>query len=65
MITCLSEVFIEFKANIVRLVAESSNDGGYAMRLSVYIPENTAAACLATVKNTAEGLQLTYRVEAD
>ena len=64
MIACLSEVFIEFKANIVRLVSETASEGGYAIRISVYIPESAAAACLATVQNTAEGLQLSYHVDA-
>jgi len=36
-------------------------DGGYTIRISVYIPASAADACLATVQNTAEGLQLSYR----
>ena len=63
LIARLCEVFIEFKANIVRLVSETTEDGSYVIRLSVYIPDNGADACLATVKNTAEGLQLSYGVE--
>jgi glycine cleavage system transcriptional repressor len=64
MIACLSEVFIEFKANIVRLVSETGGDGGYTIRIAVYIPVGAADACLATVQNTAEGLQLSYHAEA-
>jgi glycine cleavage system transcriptional repressor len=64
MIACLSELFIEFKANIVRLVSETGNDGGYTIRISVYIPTGATDACLAAVQNTAEGLHLSYRSDA-
>ncbi|NQV57047.1 MAG: amino acid-binding protein, partial [Rhodospirillales bacterium] len=63
LIARLCEVFIEFKANIVRLVTEPTADGLYIMRLSVFIPKNAADACLATVKNTAENLQMSFTSE--
>ncbi|MDP6172892.1 MAG: ACT domain-containing protein [Rhodospirillales bacterium] len=64
LIARLCEVFGDFKANIVRLSAERMQDGNYAIRLSVAIPEDAAPACLATVANTAEGLQLDCKVES-
>jgi len=64
MIACLSKLFIEFKANIMRLVSETAGDGGYTIRISVYIPVDVADACLATAQNTAEGLHLSYHADA-
>jgi len=62
LIARLSELFIEYRANIVRLSSEKSPDGNYILRISVFIPEGSADACLATVANTAEGLQLACEV---
>ena len=60
----LSEVFGQFKANIVRLDAQRLPEQGlYVTRLSVAIPER-AAACLNTVANTAGELNLSCHVEA-
>ena len=63
LIARLSELFIEYRANIVRLSSEKTPDGSYILRISVFIPEGSAEACLATVANTAEGLQLSCDVE--
>ncbi|MFP6710444.1 MAG: amino acid-binding protein [Rhodospirillales bacterium] len=63
LIARLSELFIEYKANIVRLSSEKTPDGNYILRISVSIPEGSAESCLATVANTAEGLQLSCDVE--
>ncbi len=63
LIARLSELFIEYRANIVRLSSEKTPDGSYILRISVFIPEGSAKACLATIANTAEGLQLSCDVE--
>ena len=57
-------MFVQFKANIVRLAAEKTPAGAYAIRFSVSIPDEAAASCIATVANTAEGLQMVCEVEA-
>jgi glycine cleavage system transcriptional repressor len=63
LIARLSEVFGEFKANIVRLDAQRVPEQGlYVTRLAVAIPER-AEACLNTVANTAGELNLSCHVE--
>lgn len=63
LIARLSEVFGEFKANIVRLDAQRVPEQGlYVTRLAVSIPER-AEACLNTVANTAGELNLSCHVE--
>jgi glycine cleavage system transcriptional repressor len=68
LIARLSEVFVQFRANIVRLNAErtDAHRGGsqYAVIFAVYLPEDTAPSCLATVANTAGSLGLSCRWEA-
>ena len=57
----LSETFIEFDANIVRLNAERIPDeqgGRYVIRLATSIPPEKADSCLATINNTAGELGL-------
>jgi glycine cleavage system transcriptional repressor len=64
LVARLSEVFVNFGANIVRLNSERiPGTGGvkYVTRIAVWIPEGKAPACLATVANTAAQLQLTCR----
>src|SRR5262245_53786021 len=64
LIARLSEVFVGFGANIVRLNSElipGSSDARYLSRLDVSIPENKADACLATVENTAGELRLSCK----
>ena len=61
LIARLCEVFIQFKANIVRLNAVKApavRDGQYVIRFSVNIPEATTRSCLATVANTAGEMQM-------
>lgn len=63
----LSEVFLQFHANIVELNAERVPDGRayrYDTRFAVSIPAEAAASCLATVANTAGEMALSCRVEA-
>jgi glycine cleavage system transcriptional repressor len=66
LIARLSEVFVEFKANIVRLNAERvvvSDATRYAVIIAVYIPPESARSCLATVANTAGNLGLSCEWE--
>lgn len=66
LIARLCEVFVEFKANIVRLYAEKIPGGGsdgYAITADVWIPDGRAPSCLATVDNTAGELGLACRWE--
>lgn len=66
LIARLSEVFVEFKANIVRLNAErivASDATQYAVIIAVYIPDESARSCLATIANTAGGLGLSCEWE--
>lgn len=61
LIARLSEAFGEYDANILRLDAQRIPDaagGRYMTRFAVAIPERSAAACLATVANTAGELGL-------
>lgn len=61
LIARLSEVFTQFKANIVRMDAQRFPDGGqgrYATRFAVSIPPESVEACLNTVANTAGELGL-------
>ena len=64
LIARLCEVFVQFGANVVRLNSEKVADAGaptYVIRIAVWIPENRAASCLATVTNTAGELRMTCR----
>lgn len=63
LIARLSEVFGQFKANIVRLDAQRVPEQGlYVTRLAVSIPERSEA-CLNTVANTAGELNLSCHIE--
>lgn len=56
LIARLAEVFASFKANIVRMDAQTLPDGGngrYVTRFALSIPPASAATCLATVDSTA------------
>lgn len=66
LVARLAEVFVQYRANIVRLNSERSpgetiQDSGtmrYVLRLAVNIPAEVADSCLATVVNTAGELGL-------
>ena len=61
LIARLCEVFVQFKANIVRMNAErvpSIAGDQYIVSFFVWLPEDTAQTCLATISNTAGGLNL-------
>lgn len=67
LIARLSEIFMQFDANIVRLDAQRQPDGGgarYVTRFAVALPDRRAAPCLAAVQNTAGNLGLSCRIEA-
>ena len=56
----LSEVFLEYDANIVRLSTErvpGPQGDVHVARFTIYVPEDRAAACLAAVANTAGSLR--------
>lgn len=64
LIARLCEVFVQFGANVVRLNSEKVVDAEaptYVIRIAVWIPENRADSCLATVTNTAGELRMTCR----
>ncbi len=61
LIARLSEAFRAFGANIVRLNSESAPSGSgahFVLRLAVWVPAAKAAACMATVANTASQMNL-------
>ncbi|WP_340148851.1 hypothetical protein [uncultured Sneathiella sp.] len=63
----LSEVFIDFDANIVRLKSDQVEQEGkkkFITRFSVYIPETRVNNCLAALGNTASALGQTLSAEA-
>ena len=62
LIARMSEVFVQFGANIVRLNSEwlpGTGEAHYVLRMAVFIPDDKASSCLATVANTAAQLALT------
>ncbi|MCC3303678.1 glycine cleavage system protein R [Sneathiella sp. HT1-7] len=62
----LSEVFIDFDANIVRLKSDQIDREGqtiFVTRFSVYIPATRADNCLAALDNTASALGQTLTAE--
>jgi glycine cleavage system transcriptional repressor len=64
LVARLTEVFGEFKANIVRMDAQRMPEQAlYVTRFALAIPER-ADSCLTTIANTAEELGLTCKVEA-
>jgi len=67
LIARLSEVFNQFKANIVRMDAQRVPVAGgsrYVTRFAVSIPDASAEACLNTVSNTAGELGLSSAWES-
>jgi glycine cleavage system transcriptional repressor len=64
LVACLSEVFVQFEANIVRLNAEKTPEPGggqYSVTIAAWIPEDHADSCLAAITNTAGELGLDCR----
>lgn len=62
----LSEVFIDFDANIIRLKSdqlETSSGTRFITRFSVNLPEKRATNCLAALSNTAAELGQVLRAE--
>jgi glycine cleavage system transcriptional repressor len=56
LIARLAELFAGFKANIVRMDAQTLPDGGhgrYITRFALYIPPSAVNSCLAAVDSTA------------
>ncbi len=61
LVARLSEVFIEFGANIVRMNSEKvpgSHGDRYVTIYNVSIPDGAVNKCLATVDNTAQQMQM-------
>lgn len=61
LIARLAEVFVQYKANVVRLNSERIPEGTdmrYVVRIALNIPPATETSCLATVVNTAGELGL-------
>ena len=66
LIARLTETLVDFNANIVYLTAEriaGSGNPRYRIRLSVWIPQARARACLSTLANTASGLGMSCESE--
>ena len=65
LIARISEVFVEFGANVLHLEAARESgpepEGHYTTRFSVALKEENANKCLATVANTAESMDLGCR----
>ena len=67
LVARLTEVFVEFKANIVRLNSSKmlgQQGDQYLINFAVWIPESSAVSCLATIANTASALQMTCHSES-
>lgn len=62
LIARLSEVFVEFSANVVRMnsarVLKPEGEAIYVTRFEVWLSPERASACLSAVANTAGQLQL-------
>jgi glycine cleavage system transcriptional repressor len=61
LVARLTETFIEYDANIVRLNADRlSHDGEvqYLIQIDAWIPDSREQACLASISNTASSLQM-------
>lgn len=67
LIARLSEVFIEFDGNIVRMITEkhlAKPHNLYHIEIDAYIPPERADACLATLSNTASSLGMQFQQES-
>lgn len=67
LVARLTEVFVEFKANIVRLntrVIHHKPNDLYRIDIFVNIPKTSVQACLSTIENTASALQMSCFVES-
>ena len=65
LVARLSEVFVQFQANIVRLNTETiphTSGQQYIINIAVWIPLENSNACLATIENTANSLQMDCQV---
>jgi glycine cleavage system transcriptional repressor len=65
LIARLSEVFIEYNSNIVRMNAEkiqAQPHNLYHIEIAAYIPKDRENACLATLSNTASSLEMEFKV---
>ena len=61
LVARLSEAFRQFGVNIVRLNSESvpgASGARFLLRMAVWVPDDKAAACMATVANTAGQMNL-------
>ena len=68
LIARLSEVFLDYQANVVRMTSVKlpRGDGGwdYITRFAVNIPPERTDSCLAAINNTAQQLSLNCAAEA-
>lgn len=69
LVARLAEVFVQYRANVVRLNSQRLPDdaGGslYIVRVDLNVPDTTEASCLATVVNTAGEMGMTCAWEKD
>jgi glycine cleavage system transcriptional repressor len=61
LVATLTETFVEFDANIVRLNADCLTQDGsrqYLIQIAAWIPPDREHACLASISNTASSLRM-------
>ncbi|WP_417803904.1 glycine cleavage system protein R [Thalassospira lucentensis] len=66
LIARLSEIFIEYNANIVSLAASATDEKDariYTTRFAVAIAPERASNCLATLANTAGSMRLVFKFD--
>ncbi len=67
LVTRLTEVLVEYEANIVTMKADklvNLEGDEYLIQMAVSIPEQRAEACLASINNTASLMQMQSYSEA-
>ncbi len=67
LVARLTEVFVEFRANIVRMNTElipGDTYNMYRIDIHVNIPDSSAQSCLTIIENTAATLQMRCIVES-
>ena len=67
LVARLTEVFVEFNANIVRLntnLIRQGNQSLYQIDIHVCIPDTSIPSCISIIENTASTLQMRCNIES-